>query len=172
MKKNIFILATLLLSISFSFACDEHASTAVGKKTKNRSLASAATHKEGFGKAITINSAPMKLSEAVAKIQENKNKEILVKGKIVDVCQQKGCWMKIKDGNTLVRITFENYGFFVPKNSKNKEALLQGKLIEKEMSVGAAKHYAKDEGKSKKEIDAIKATVKTLEFVASGVELM
>ena len=70
-----------------------------------------------------------------------------------------------------VRITFKDYGFFVPKDSENTEVIVEGNAFLNEMSVEDQKHYAEDEGKSEAEIAAITSPEITKAFIADGVLL-
>ena len=91
-------------------------------------------------------------------------------GKVVSVCQEKGCWMKIENaaGEDMM-VKFKDYGFFMPKDIVGKEVVLDGDATVKETSVKQLKHYAGDAGKSKDEISKIKAPKKELTFTAKGV---
>jgi len=92
------------------------------------------------------------------------------KSKVAEVCQKKGCWMKLDLGSgkqTMVR--FKDYGFFMPKNSKGSEAIVNGKAFVTTISVDELKHYAKDAGKTPEEIAKITEPKKTLAFEADGV---
>lgn len=93
-----------------------------------------------------------------------------VTGKVVEVCQEKGCWMKVQksDGETLM-VKFKDYGFFMPKDIAGKEVVLDGEASVKEVSVKQLQHYAKDAGKSEEEIKKIKSPKKEVQFVAKGV---
>lgn len=132
--------------------------------------ASAAPDNNSFGAALTLKK-PVSLAQAMAAHSGKSGKELLVEGQAAKVCQKKGCWMILIDGESEVRITFKDYKFFIPKNSSGKRVRAQGVLKLEEMSVKDAKHYLKDEGASKEEIAKVKAPVKTWTFVASGVEL-
>jgi hypothetical protein len=92
--------------------------------------------------------------------------------KIDEVCQAKGCWMKLdlEDGNQ-VMVKFKDYGFFMPKNIAGKEVIINGKAYVNEMSVEEQQHYAEDAGKTKEEIAAITEVKKTYSFEADGVLL-
>jgi hypothetical protein len=93
-----------------------------------------------------------------------------VYGKVVEVCQEKGCWMKIeKAGGETMMVKFKDYGFFMPKDIVGKEVVVDGSASLKETSVKQLQHYAKDAGKSKEEIEKIKRPKKDIQFVASGV---
>lgn len=93
-----------------------------------------------------------------------------VKGKVIEVCQEKGCWMKMEreNGENLM-VKFKDYGFFMPKDIVGKDVILDGEATMKEVSVKQQRHYAQDAGKSKEEIEKIKEPKKELQFVARGV---
>lgn len=89
---------------------------------------------------------------------------------IKSVCKKKGCWMKMdlaENQQSFVR--FKDYGFFVPLNADNSEAIVHGVAYIDEVSVAELKHYAKDGGKSQAEIDKIKKPEITYAFKATGV---
>ncbi|PKD18186.1 branched-chain amino acid aminotransferase [Salegentibacter salinarum] len=91
---------------------------------------------------------------------------------INSVCKKKGCWMILElPEEEDVRVTFKDYGFFVPKDSENTEVIVQGKAFINEMSVEDQKHYAEDEGKSETEIAAITSLEISRAFIANGVLL-
>lgn len=88
---------------------------------------------------------------------------------ITAACQKKGCWMTVDMGGTEMRVTFKDYGFFVPKNSSGHTATMEGVARKEEISVATLKHYAEDEGKTKAEIAAISKPVTEYSFEATGV---
>lgn len=93
--------------------------------------------------------------------------------KVNDVCQAKGCWMKLdlEDGNE-VMVKFKDYGFFMPKDIAGKEVIVNGKAFVNEVSVDEQRHYAEDAGKTKDEVAQITAPKKTYSFEADGVLLI
>ena len=94
-------------------------------------------------------------------------------GKVNEVCQAKGCWMKVdlEDGNQ-VMVKFKDYGFFMPKNIAGEEVILNGKAFVSEVPVEELRHYAEDAGKSEEEIATITESKKTYSFEADGVLLI
>jgi len=93
-----------------------------------------------------------------------------VSGKVVEVCQEKGCWMKVEKNNgETMMVKFKDYKFFMPKDIVGKEVVLDGEASVKEVPVKQLQHYAKDAGKSEEEIKKIKEPKKELQFVAKGV---
>lgn len=89
---------------------------------------------------------------------------------IKEVCKKKGCWMQMDltdDKQSFVK--FKDYGFFVPLNADNSEAIVNGIAFVDVVSVAELKHYAKDGGKSRAEINKISKPEITYSFKATGV---
>jgi hypothetical protein len=93
-----------------------------------------------------------------------------VTGKVVEVCQEKGCWMKLqKTDGASVMVKFKDYKFFMPKDIVGKEVVLDGQAVVKDVSVEQLKYLAKDAGKSEGEIEKIKEPKREIQFIAAGV---
>lgn len=94
------------------------------------------------------------------------------KSKINDVCKKKGCWMSMELPNKKESfVRFKDYGFFVPLNADNSEAIVNGRAYIDVVSVAELQHYAKDGGKSQEEIDKITEPKVTYAFQADGVQI-
>jgi len=92
--------------------------------------------------------------------------------KVKEVCQAKGCWMKLDlENGEQVMVKFKDYGFFMPKDIAGQEVIINGKAFVNEMSVDEQQHYAEDAGKTAEEVAAITAPKKTFSFEADGVLL-
>ncbi len=123
----------------------------------------------GYGAEITVDDAKdlMVFASDRASFNGYTGK---VKGTVVDVCQNKGCWMKLDLGNgETMRVSFKDYGFFVPKDLAGKQVVVQGNAEVKNISVDEQRHFAEDAGKSKEEVEAITEPKEELTFVADGV---
>lgn len=91
-------------------------------------------------------------------------------GEITEVCQNKGCWMKVTLGSKdEVMVRFKDYGFFVPKDAAGRKVIMNGAAFLEEMSVGDQRHYAEDHGDSPEEIAQITSPKRTYRFEAEGV---
>lgn len=125
---------------------------------------------ENYGVLPTIKAASP-LAQAVKNFdgKNSSTKEIAVTGTVEKLCQEKGCWMVIKDGDTQVRVTFKNYGFFVKPTVMGKAVTAQGVLIQKDISKAEAIHYLVDQGMSRQEAEKVGVAKKEMTFVASGV---
>ncbi|QBZ98201.1 DUF4920 domain-containing protein [Flavobacterium sangjuense] len=120
-----------------------------------------------------------KVSKIYTKEQMLKKYKTLKKGDTITVqfqsnikavCKKKGCWMKMNlAGDDESFVKFKDYGFFVPLNADNSEAIVHGKAFVDVESVESLRHYAKDGGKSAAEIAKITKPEVTYSFLADGV---
>lgn len=91
-------------------------------------------------------------------------KPVLIAGTVTNVCTQMGCWMELEG----MRITFKDYGFFVPKTSKGYAARAEGVTTVQKLSKEEADHLAGEGATLHRNADG---TATEVTFVASGVEL-
>jgi hypothetical protein len=165
--KNLFAL-TLILFVFLSCKNEtktEESSKEVKVETKYKS----------FGEAIIPDDAISTNSMAEHYKSMNAGDSINSKmiAKVEEVCQSKGCWMKVDLGNNeQVMVKFKDYGFFMPKNIAGKEVIMNGKAFVEEVSVNEQRHYLEDAGATAEEIAAITEPKKTLSFLADGVLLI
>ncbi|MEC3965099.1 DUF4920 domain-containing protein [Flagellimonas halotolerans] len=123
-----------------------------------------------FGEQFEISKKASKTSAPFNKISGKDSLQTQIVGEIKEVCQAKGCWMKVQlESNDEVFVRFKDYGFFVPKDAAGKKVVMDGAAFFEEMSVEDQKHYAKDEGASEDELAQITTPKKTLRFEAEGV---
>ena len=96
-----------------------------------------------------------------------------VKGKVVEVCQAEGCWIRLQraDGSSMM-VRARDHAFLMPENIVGKTVLIEGTATVKEISEAMRKHYAEDSGKSKEEIEKIKGSDKDVQFSAKGVKVL
>ena len=123
-----------------------------------------------YGKPFTIDSA-VSITELEAKMKDQKYSGKIT-GKVVEVCQAMGCWIKIDKGNGETVLAKTNDEFFMPKNIVGKTVTVDADASVKETSVKEQQHFAKDAGKSKDEIAKIKTTKKELTLKLKGVKVI
>jgi len=106
-------------------------------------------------------------------ITSEESQPVQVRGEVVQVCQSKGCWLTLAtDGDIMVRVTFKDYEFFVPKDIAGREVLLEGITWLDEVSKDHQQHYAEDAGEAKETMESIQETKLSYYFEASGVILL
>ncbi|CAN5327490.1 hypothetical protein BH09BAC5_BH09BAC5_19780 [soil metagenome] len=122
-----------------------------------------------FGDTITTEGA-IPTDQIKTKLGSQDKAEMKVEGKIVSVCQKKGCWMELElPNNESIHVSFKDYGFFVPKDASGKSVVMQGVAMHDTTSVEMLKELASDAGKSKEEIEKITTPEIGVVFEASGV---
>lgn len=165
MKKIIVVFGIIL----FIMACKTE-----DKKTEAQDIEKEIIDYTSIGEEFTADAAKSTSDMAEAykamRIGDTLNAKMI--GKVDEVCQSKGCWMKInlEDGEQ-VMVKFKDYGFFMPKDIAGKEVVLNGMAYVNEVPVDELRHYAEDAGKSTEEIAAIIQPKQTFSFEANGVLL-
>jgi hypothetical protein len=105
-----------------------------------------------YGDVMPESDQSMLLSQAIEVLNEKADLGSSLSGKfsgkIKQVCQKKGCFMIMHDGDYFARVTFENYGFFVPKDIVDMNAVVFGHLSQIERSVRQINHFLEDAGQA------------------------
>lgn len=101
---------------------------------------------EVFGSALPEAGTPLSLGDLMADNEKYLDQEVLVETRIAKVCQKKGCFFVATEGASTARVTFKDYGFFIPTDSGGKNVVLVGTFSRKSVSKEQAEHYAADLG--------------------------
>jgi len=125
-----------------------------------------------FGENIEKNKI-MSKKELISLYDNDSKFDAKFEATVVDVCQMKGCWMKLDLGdNKKVMVSFKDYGFFVPKDISGKNVIVSGEAFKKTISIDELKHYASDRGESKDIIASIDKPEIVYSLIANGVKLL
>ena len=122
-----------------------------------------------FGEPFT-DAKTVALGEVISNVEKYSGKALKVEGKVEGVCQERGCWLVVRDGKSEMRVTFKDYSFFVPKDSAGKRVTLEGLVVKKTISEDHAKHYAEESG-GKVDPSTIKGPQDVITMVATGVSI-
>lgn len=125
--------------------------------------------------APVSSATPVAIESALPRAQELSGGTVAVSGKVSAVCQQKGCWLTLVGGEaglSSVRMTFKDYGFFVPKDLIGYTVVAEGIFKTETVTVADQRHLAKDAGKSKEEIESITQEKVETSFEAAGVRVI
>ena len=102
-----------------------------------------------YGEKMPPIELALPLDEAVSNFSiGNHNEERKFSGYVKEVCKKKGCWMILADKSSYARITFKDYGFFVPTEADHSKALVYGRLNREKLSIDKANHYEEDAGRT------------------------
>lgn len=114
----------------------------------------------------------VKLADVLAKPQAHDGKTVLLEGQVRKACERKGCWMELaangQDKGPGVRVTFKDYGFFVPLDSAGAQARVEGVLKVAELTDSRAEHYESEGAIVPRGADG---KPREVQLVATGVEL-
>ena len=110
------------------------------------------------------------LAELLGKPQSHDGQTVRVEGQVRRACTRKGCWMELASGDkgAGVRVTFKDYGFFVPVDSAGSAARVEGVVKVMELSNYMARHYEAEGAIVPRGEDG---KPREVQLVASGVEL-
>lgn len=110
---------------------------------------------KNYGKELTLKEVT-KISDILANPESYNGKRILVEGSIVDVCKERGCWIKIASDKDFESLTFkvEDGVITFPLDAKGKkvhgEGVISVKTYSMEQLIESGKKHAE---KEKKEFD-------------------
>jgi uncharacterized protein DUF4920 len=121
-----------------------------------------------FGAAF-VPGPEVALSALLANPGEYADKSVITEGKVQRACSAKGCWMEIGVGDDACRVTFKDYGFFVPTDSAGAQARIQGKLATRVVEAAAVQHLEAEGARFRHKRDDGSAT--EVRLIASAVQL-
>ena len=98
------------------------------------------------------------------------HQNVFVEGKVRRACSRKGCWMELapSEKGAGLRVTFKDYGFFVPVDSAGSTARVEGVVKVAELSEERARHYESEGATVPRGKDG---KPREVQLVATGVEL-
>jgi hypothetical protein len=134
-------------------------------------LAGTVEESEVVKRGASIGDSPLvSVREVLGDFDRFEGETVVVEGEVAEVCQMKGCWMAlVPDGAAAkVRVTFQDYGFFVPKDARGCTARMEGTLQKSVLSKDDADHLEGEGATLERNPDG---TATEVSFVASGVEL-
>lgn len=127
---------------------------------------------KAYGAAINAGASRAMLANVLSQPDQYEGKTVLVEGEVRRACSKKGCWMELAESMSAesrgARVTFKDYGFFVPTDSAGAHAKLEGVVNVKTLKPGQVEHLEQEGAKVAKNADG---SAKEVQFVATGVEL-
>ncbi len=160
----------MIVAVSFLAACGSH-NHEHAEETTETAADSTAANTGWFGEEFKITES-VTPAEVPGLMNDSSTNEFIVEGTIQECCQKKGCWMKVDmgDGESM-RVSFKDYGFFVPLDAGGKTMTMKGVAMYDTISVDYLKHLAEDANATQEEIDAITEPELALTFEATGVHI-
>ncbi len=116
--------------------------------------------------------APVELAKLLTAPKSFDGKDVALQATVRKACTRKGCWMELAPdaaaGSAGVRVTFKDYGFFVPLDSAGSLAKVEGQVKVTQLSKEKAEHYASEGATVPKDKDG---NYNEVQLVAVAVEL-
>ncbi|MHB1313508.1 MAG: DUF4920 domain-containing protein [Gemmatimonadaceae bacterium] len=130
-----------------------------------------------YGKPLTL-----KVTTPISAILKDpkafEGKRVQVEGLIVEVCEERGCWIKIASDKPFESIRFkvEDGVITFPLDARGKKALAEGvvsvKQLTREQAVAQAKEMAKERGTLKSfDESTIKGPVTDIQIMGEGARV-
>lgn len=167
MKKLILLFSILLSTVAFSQETTSKKAGPPEGKAQVGEIYGAGVSAKAEKSALTTKKLDQKLKKSA------KMKNVAVKGKVVNVCEKKGCWFTVEtENNEKFFVKMKDYAFFVPTALEGKTIIVEGNAETKVTSVDEQKHYAEDAKKPQSEIDAITKPEEEIRFIASGIKVV
>ncbi len=125
-----------------------------------------------FGAPISAGPV-LSLADVLAAPERFRDQTITVEGHVRAACTRRGCWMEVAQSADPklpgCRVTFKDYGFFVPTDSAGAQAKVQGTFGVDTLPPERVAHLESEGGQfPHKNPDG---SVNELKLVANGVEL-
>ncbi len=124
------------------------------------------------GAAVSKDAKAISLATVLENPESYTKDAVVVEGVIAASCTRQGCWMQLApsdaEGTSSVRVTFKDYGFFIPLEAKGMKARAEGVAVVKTLSKADADHLEEEGAKLVRREDG---TALEVSFVANGVEL-
>ncbi len=99
---------------------------------------------ETFGVKINNSLPILSMQDLVTDSPSHLAKPFQVEARIATVCQKKGCFFIAQQDQHILRVSFRDYGFFIPTDSNGKTVTLAGELVQKRLSSEQVAHFKAD----------------------------
>ena len=99
---------------------------------------------ETFGVELDNSLPKLSMQDLVTNSPAHLTKGFQVEARIARVCQKKGCFFIAQQDQHILRVSFRDYGFFIPTDSNGKTVTLAGELVQKELSLEQVAHFKAD----------------------------
>ncbi len=108
---------------------------------------------ETFGAPMDFSVAKVALKDIAVDGDRYIDTAVRVETRVSKVCRKKGCFFIAQQGNSVVRVSFKDYSFFVPTDISGKRVMLVGQVVANELTPEKAKHLAEDLGESEESVE-------------------
>ena len=142
-ERKYFVLLKIFIFVVLFSNCSENESESF--------LLNKPVPKGNYGKPFALNN-PFTVSGLLNNPMDKIDKKIIVKGKIIDVCPMRGCWIQISDydENNSIRIKVKDGEIIFPLSAIGSQIIVEGILRKRLFSQDQARnwkvHLAQEKG--------------------------
>ena len=124
-----------------------------------------------FGEKTTVENAITveKLVTVMQAKEAGSLVDVKITGKVTEVCQKEGCWIKVKSPDGSMMVKMKDHKFLVPVILEGKSIVINGIAETKKTTVAELRHFAEDAGKTKAEIAKITEPKTEIIVQAKGI---
>ena len=145
---------------------------AVAKAEAPAEAAASQAARKAFGAPLGASPA-VALADVLKAPDKFAEQSVLVEGDVRRACTRKGCWMELSEAQDPAapgcRVTFKDYGFFVPTDSAGSKARVEARVESKLIKPELVSHLESEGAKFAEK--AADGSAREVRLVASGVEL-
>ena len=124
------------------------------------------------GEKLSGEAQKVTLQDLVTKADQYDGKTVALEGTARKVCKKKGCWMELATSNDAkadgIRVTFKDYGFFVPVDAAGAAVKMEGVVKVAELNEAHARHLEEEGATVRRGQDG---KPREVQLIANGVEL-
>lgn len=154
-----------------SVACNTRSSEAPASTEPAPSATPRAPHQK-FGEPLG-QSPTAALADVLTSPDKFAGQRVTVEGAVRAACTRKGCWMELSESPDAAspgcRVTFKDYGFFVPTDSAGSKARVEAQVETKQIKPEMVAHLESEGAKFADK--AADGSAREVRLVATGVEM-
>lgn len=160
------------LCVLGALACNTERAPEANKATPVASPTASESARKTFGAPLGTGRS-VALGDVLKSPDQFTDQDLLLEGDVRRACTRKGCWMELSTGAEPgapgCRVTFKDYGFFVPTDSAGSKARVEARVETKLLKPELVAHL-ESEGATFA-AKAADGSAREVRLVASGVEL-
>ena len=137
---NFSTIAVALIAAGASYASDETKVIRLSEPVEQTA------ESESFGALVDESVAEVSLEKIASDGDSYVGQSVRVVARVAEVCQKKGCFFIAQEGSSVVRISFKDYGFFVPTDISGKRVTFVGEVVARDLTADEAAHFTEDMG--------------------------
>lgn len=94
-----------------------------------------------YGTVKTGDQTIVKAADLLADPAKFVDQQVRIEGRVADVCQKKGCWMVIADGDKSMRVLMKDHAFSVDKQGAGSTCQVDGVVVAEKKDPETVAHF-------------------------------